>query len=46
MHKVLVFYTKQHNNEGSVIKFSDNQSPWKVPCMQVNRVFSGLADDK
>ena len=44
MHKV--FYTKQQleNNESSEIKFSDNQSLWKVPVRTVNRVFSRLAD--
>ena len=29
LHKV--FYMKQQNNEGSKIKFSDNQGLWKVP---------------
>ena len=31
MHKVFYRDTKQQNNEGSKIKFSDNQSLWKVP---------------
>ena len=41
-----VFYIKQQNNEGGKFKSSDsdNQSPWKVPGMQVIWVFSGLAD--
>ena len=34
MHKV--FYMKQQNNEGSEIKFYDNQSLWKVPVCTVN----------
>ena len=43
MHKV--FYIKQQDNEGSEIKFSDNQSLWKVPVVRtVNRVFSRLAN--
>ena len=32
------------HNEGSKIRFINNQSPWKVPVRTVNRVFSGLAD--
>ena len=31
MHKAFYIKQQNHDNEGSKIKLSDEQSPWKVP---------------